>query len=510
MVNVNVKWNKQVFENVSLDHLQTGKELKQKLSELSGVPPERQKIMGIGAGILKDDQDLSKIMSKVKEGQTVRMMGSAEKLPEAPKEQPTFVEDLSKDETDYESSTYPIGLVNMGNTCYMNASLECFRYIPELKQSLYNFNENQHDEYSTINESHRNLVKELKKLFKQLETYSDPKNFKNRKEAPDSIEPTQFLSTLRQAYPQFAEKEKNELGMELYCQQDADEFILNLLQSLENSLTRSQNLSQGEEQNLIKKLFEGEMQIKLQCSECDAEQEPPTYSTEKFKKLSCFISQHSNNLPLALQQSMEGTLEKESPTLGRTSTYSKTQRITKLPSYLVINMVRFYWRKQKNLKVKVLRDVKFPFQLDVYDLCTEDYQKTLKQTRDKWRAEKEKQMNQEREKTLNSDISNQNKKQKVDHEEKMSDENQEEQVPLTEVEDSGWFELFGIVTHKGRSSNSGHYVGWIKDENGRWLEYDDDDVTEVSEEEIKKLSGGGDYHIAYSLFYRKARPNTMP
>jgi hypothetical protein len=31
--------------------------------------------------------------------------------------------------------------------------------------------------------------------------------------------------------------------------------------------------------------------------------------------------------------------------------------------------------------------------------------------------------------------------------------------------------------------------------------YDDEDVNPVSEEEILKLSGGGDWHTAYVLFY---------
>lgn len=28
------------------------------------------------------------------------------------------------------------------------------------------------------------------------------------------------------------------------------------------------------------------------------------------------------------------------------------------------------------------------------------------------------------------------------------------------------YELFGVVTHKGRSSDSGHYIGWVKSDDG--------------------------------------------
>jgi len=62
------------------------------------------------------------------------------------------------------------------------------------------------------------------------------------------------LNAFRSAYPQFAEKERTELG-EFYSQQDADEFITNLLGSLENILKQS-------DRNVVKDLFEGEFDVK--------------------------------------------------------------------------------------------------------------------------------------------------------------------------------------------------------------------------------------------------------
>ena len=50
-------------------------------SLLTGVPPERQKIMGVKGGTLKDDADLSAL--GIKAGQNLMLMGSAEKAPEA-------------------------------------------------------------------------------------------------------------------------------------------------------------------------------------------------------------------------------------------------------------------------------------------------------------------------------------------------------------------------------------------------------------------------------------------
>jgi len=61
-----------------------------------------------------------------------------------------------------------------------------------------------------------------------------------------------------------------------------------------------------------------------------------------------------------------------------------------------------------------------------------------------------------------------------------------------------------VLTHQGRSSSSGHYVGWVKLPTS-WVKFDDDLVTPVTEEEILKLSGGGDWHCAYVLLYGPRR-----
>lgn len=48
-----------------------------------------------------------------------------------------------------------------------------------------------------------------------------------------------------------------------------------------------------------------------------------------------------------------------------------------------------------------------------------------------------------------------------------------------------------MLTHRGRSSSSGHYVGWVRQSDEKWVKCDDDDVSPVSTEDILKLSGGG-------------------
>jgi ubiquitin carboxyl-terminal hydrolase 14 len=76
MVKVAVKWAKETY-NVEVDPQEPGLVFKHQLFSLTGVPPERQKIM-VKGGMLKDDADVAKL--GLKEGQKLMMMGSADKV----------------------------------------------------------------------------------------------------------------------------------------------------------------------------------------------------------------------------------------------------------------------------------------------------------------------------------------------------------------------------------------------------------------------------------------------
>ena len=81
----------------------------------------------------------------------------------------------------------------------------------------------------------------------------------------------------------------------------------------------------------------------------------------------------------------------------------------------------------------------------------------------------------------------------------------------------GVYELFAVVTHKGRDADGGHYMSWVKAEsnsgnvqkiadteveNEDWFVFDDDEVSPCKTEDVLKLKGGGDWHLSYLNFYR--------
>jgi ubiquitin carboxyl-terminal hydrolase 14 len=124
--------------DVELDPSSTGETFKYQVFSLTGVEPERQKILVKGSQ-LKDDTDLSKL--NLKRGHVFMMMGTpsdsaAAAALEKPKEKIRFLEDMTEAEAAQSANAIPAGLQNLGNTCYMNATLQALKSIPELENEL--------------------------------------------------------------------------------------------------------------------------------------------------------------------------------------------------------------------------------------------------------------------------------------------------------------------------------------------------------------------------------------
>ncbi|EUB61430.1 Ubiquitin hydrolase [Echinococcus granulosus] len=145
-------------------------------------------------------------------------------------------------------------------------------------------------------------------------------------------------------------------------------------------------------------------------------------------------------------------------------------------------------------------DVKFPLSLDLFEFCTKELQAKLLPQREKARAEDD----AEAMAAKSRKITNASKQEKPPNPE----DNPELYDPYWLGDDlgsnnTGFYELQGVVSHQGRMS-MGHYVAWVK-RKGKWFKLDDTKVSEVDEEDILKLSGGGEYHSAYILLYGPRR-----
>ena len=209
---VHVKWQKETYD-VEIDTSQPPLIFKQQLFSLTGVPADRQKIT-VKGGLLKDDADWAKVA--IKQGQRLMMMGTADKVPEAPTTSQVFVEDLPENEQDIDGfSKYGAGLENLGNTCYMNSTVQCLYAVPELKSALQSFSAS-----GGISDADSKLTAAAKSLFSDLTTNAQ------------AVSPYQFLLMLRTRFPQFSET--NRQGQ--YSQQDAEECWTQLVYTLKETL----------------------------------------------------------------------------------------------------------------------------------------------------------------------------------------------------------------------------------------------------------------------------------
>jgi len=481
---VNVKWGKEKFADVECNTDEPPELFKAQLFALSGVSPDRQKVMVSGA-IVKDEWGPAQ--AKLKNGASLLMMGTADALPAAPVEKTTFVEDMS--EADLASALdVPAGLTNLGNTCYMNATVQCLKAVPELREALNRF-----DGGLTVAgeiSASDSITAALRDLYKAMDKTST------------ALPPIIFLQVLHMVFPRFAEK--GEQGG--YQQQDANECWTEIVRSLQQKLkplpapspstatpmeTDSSTSVDGAAfgGGFMDQYFGGEFESSLKCVE--AQEEPVTKTKEKFYQLSCFISTETKYLHTGLKSRLEEQLTKASPSLGRDAVYQKTNLINRLPAYLSIQFVRFFYKEKEGVNAKVLKDIKFPLNLDVFDLCSPTLQEKLKPVRDKFKALEDKR--------AEAAINNKGKAVQKKKEDIKT-------APFSFDDDlgsnnSGYYELMGVLTHKGRSSSSGHYVGWTRRQGDDWLMFDDDMVSPVKSEDILKLSGGGDWHSAYVLLY---------
>jgi ubiquitin carboxyl-terminal hydrolase 14 len=129
--------------------------------------------------------------------------------------------------------------------------------------------------------------------------------------------------------------------------------------------------------------------------------------------------------------------------------------IVELPRYLTIQMMRFFFRRDEDTAAKITRAVEHPPRLDILRWLAEDLRAKLIRRRE------------------------------------------------TKASLAGYYRLKAIVTHRGRSCHSGHYVAHVK-VGQNWLRYDDEKVTQVEDDDIAFLAGDrADWHCSYILLYER-------
>ena len=454
-------------------------------------------------------------LSALKDGQIIMLMGSAEALPAPPAEsaRPRFIEDMKEEEVAAAGAVMPAGLENMGNTCYMNSTLQCLRAVPELREGLRSFQRAAGGAVPMEADANKSLTVGLANMYGVLDA------------STKAVQPLEFVNILRTCFPQFAQRGRS--GG--YAQQDAEELYSTAITALASQLKDAHGMADlGAASNLVDALFGLELEETLRCEETDAE--PEVTKADLARKLVCNITggggtaNKIDHLHEGVLLGMKGTIEKRSEVLGRDALWAKNVKIARLPRYLCIQYMRFFWKATPDsadhagVKCKIMRPISFPEVFDVFDCCNDKLQKSLRANKDKHGARLD-------DGTLDKkpDAEPEAKGADADGDVAMDEDAGEDAAALKAAMEmslapdaepaepvgpglpadfQGNYELFAVVTHKGRSADGGHYVSFVREDEKRWLVYDDETVTDTTTEYVMNLKGGGDEHMCYLAFYR--------
>jgi ubiquitin carboxyl-terminal hydrolase 14 len=652
VVPIHIKWGK---EMISLDvptSILSGNSvsviefLQDMIQSKTNVPKLRQKLMcskpkNLWKGILKENDasiDWSVLQSLPPSGSAqFLLMGTADeallKMAAPPATKTIFIEDMKEEEI--AAMADPAGLVNLGNTCYLNSVLQCLRVIPQFQTAIAPpaLASSSTSPPTAVPSNSNFFINTLQTTYHQLSKQTTP------------VQPVMFVQATKMVFPQFAQLSPSS-GRPM--QQDAEEFYSSLLSYLATNITSntgstSDSTSTTTNANPIDTIFGIQLKETITCDEftdpfantdsattTDASPtigEPPVIRYDTARKLVCNIqgggivpSTNSNTntgsntttvvsaaLPVSstvannstaiptnvtfinegIQLGLTTKVVKHSELLQRDAIWTSQQRIMKLPQVLTIQFGRFYWKltpdsaDHTGVKCKIMKPVAFHNTLDIYDFCTQDLQSVIQKSRQRQLAIEEEILNA---KLLGKDVSqvgnhedtkmmddgnNTNKKAKTaasgpddadtdiamqEKDDVVDDDEEELRAALamsmqeeatfaatTTAESSkatseeifgpgipndflGYYELFAVVTHKGRDADGGHYMAWVQADqlstasevvpknknetttdnivNEDWYVFDDDEVSPCKTEDVLKLKGGGDWHMSYLNFYR--------
>jgi len=350
-------------------------------------------------------------------------------------------------EKDIGSDLFPpnehyFGLVNFGNTCYSNSVLQALYFCKPFRDKVL--------EYKAKNKrTKETLLTCLADLFYSIVT---------QKRKVGTIAPKKFIARLR----------KEKIEFDNYMQQDAHEFLIFLInhineiivgeqgngqsQSANNSKTKSTSVEPEAENapTWINEIFQGILTSETRCLNC----ETVTSKDEEFCDLSIDVDQNTSVTNCLRNFSSTETLCSDNKfkcdTCCSYQEAHKRMRVKRLPTILALHLKRFKYVEQYNRHIKVSHRVVFPLELRLFNTSDD---------------------------AVNPDR---------------------------------MYDLVAVVIHCGSGPNRGHYISIVKS-HGFWLIFDDDIVDKIDPATIEDFYGltadvQKSSETGYILFYESRDP----
>lgn len=380
------------------------------------------------------------------------------------------------------SSTGFVGLVNQAMTCYLNSLLQTLFMTPEFRNALYRWRFKGSESDAT-----RSIPFQLQKLFLKLET--------SKKKAVETTDLTKSFGWD---------------SSEAWQQHDVQELCRVMFDALEETLKNT------DQANLINQLYQGEMKDYVKCLKCGHENSRLDNYLDISVDVRPFGSKESHeNLGDALKafitpETLDGNNQYFCEKCDSKQDAHKGLKFVSFPYLLTIQMKRFTFDYNTLQRIKLHDRLTFPYTLDLREYIEQEKDKDYSEINGcQCPSEEKSSENVVREEYCN--------RRNSITEEKDSTINGQEPNCCNDFSKGPYiYELFSVLIHSG-SAVGGHYYAYIKSfDDDKWYCFNDQYVSQISDEDIEKSYGGidkdrGGYYSsnyssstnAYMLMYRR-------
>ncbi|KAJ9585896.1 hypothetical protein L9F63_020459 [Diploptera punctata] len=393
----------------------------------------------------------------------------------------SYASALIKPDTGY------VGLVNQAMTCYLNSLLQALFMTPEFRNALYKWEFD-----GTDVEADKSIPFQLQKLFLNLQTSS--------KSAVETTELTRSFGWD---------------SSEAWQQHDIQELCRVMFDALE------QKFKDTDQSDLILRLYEGKMIDYVKCLDCLTEKSrEDTFldiplPVRPFGSSVAYGSVKKVVRAFVQPETLDGNNQYFCEKCNKKCDAHKGLKFSKFPYLLTLHLKRFDFDYNTLHRIKLNDKVTFPEILNLNSFIANVGNKeendcvpeeSIVKCDDSSTTDSGSALDDESCQGTETVLSTQEADYQEDDEGiDMSNgpNHHENEKNRRHTMDKGpySYELFSIMIHSG-SASGGHYYAYIKDfKKGMWFCFNDQSVSRITYDDIKKTYGGGPMRGYYSGAY---------